>query len=559
MLLANKPDRSFIGRGACLAALLLALGCTGDEGRQGPVGPTGPEGAAGPEGPGGTSGELDPNLTAWEKALAGIGGEEALDSLASFSIEASGSRAIAGEGYRAGDPAVTVDYFDTTVSHDIAGDNLRVDWMRNWLFLGGQGNYSELIQGQLGYVTGIDAAFGEFFATTNMPSARWAAIRKQHRLLNPQLILQDIAANPSIASEAGAGLHNGVIHEKLVVQDSVYPITLWVNASNGRIAKLTTMENDQMLRDIPLEVHYHDWDDLEGGVAFPRSVYLVLGPDLIHEEYRSDITVNPDLASTLFDFPDGADPMYVAADAAWGRASHQFHQSLLSLGLPLDVPQTYVMATQLRAGVWFLTGGSHNSMVVEQANGVVVIEPPLYNERSRAILDWIAAEPSLEGKSVTHVIVTHFHHDHAAGVREFAAEGAIVVASAASKDFYTKILSAPSTIWPDTLAQSPVPTTITTVPAGGSYTVDDATNPVTAYHIASGHANDLIMIYLENGGYLFESDLYNPGNGGQAIVADFAVELLEAIWDYAPETTTVVGGHAWYAPLSELEAYVANL
>jgi glyoxylase-like metal-dependent hydrolase (beta-lactamase superfamily II) len=453
-----------------------------------------------------------------------------------------------------------VDQFDTTVSHDIASDGLRVDWDRKWLFFGGTpATYSEIISGQLGYVEGDDAVFGPAFSTTDMPSARWAAVHKQHRLLNPHLILQDIAANPSIASEAGAGLHNGVIHERLVVQDDVYPITLWINASTGRIAKLTTMENDHLFRDIPLEAHYHDWGNLDGGIAFPNSVYLVLGQDIVHEEYRSAITVNPTLDPALFTFGPDANPMYVAADAAWGETSHQFHQGFLALGLPLDVPQTYVAANELSPGVWFVAGGSHNSLVVEQAGGIVVIEPPLYPERSKAILDWIAAEPSLEGKSVTHVFITHFHHDHSAGVREFAAAGATVVVSAVSKDFFTKILAAPSTIHPDTLAQTPVATTIETVPVGDLYTLADTINSVTAYHIASGHSDDMVMIYLPNSGQLFESDLYNPGNGGASVYPPFAVELRNAITALAPGTATIVGGHAGVAPLSELDAYLANL
>jgi glyoxylase-like metal-dependent hydrolase (beta-lactamase superfamily II) len=451
-----------------------------------------------------------------------------------------------------------VDNFDITVSHDIAADGLRVDWMRNWLFFGGlPATYSEIVSGQLGYIEGTDSAFGPDASPDDMPSARWASIVKQHRLLNPQLILKDIAADPSIASEAGAGLHNGAIHELLVVQDDVHPITLWINASTGRIAKLTTMENDHLFRDMTLEVHYHDWSTIDGGIAFPNSVYLLLGTDIMHEEYRSVITVNPALEATLFDFPPDAAPMYVAADAIWGETSHQFFQGFKSLGLPFDVPQTYVAATELSPGVWFLAGGSHNSMVVEQAAGLVVIEPPLYPERSAAILAWIAAEPALEGKPVTHVFVTHHHHDHSAGVREFAAAGATVVVSEVSKGFFSGVLSAPSTISPDSLAQNPVPATIATVPQGDMYTAADATHPVTAYHMQSGHADDLIMVYVN--GYLFESDLYNPGNGGQAIVPAFAVELRGAISASAPGTTTVVGGHGAYAPLSELDEYIAAL
>src|SRR5690606_37441345 len=105
---------------------------------------------------------------------------------------------------------------------------------------------------------------------------------------------------------------------------------------------------------------------------------------------------NPSLDAELFAFPSGADPMYVAEDALWGEINFTFQQAFDAIGIPLDVKQTYVQAEEIAAGVWFVTGGSHNSVVVEQAGGLVVIEPTLYPERSAAILDWIAGEEALE-------------------------------------------------------------------------------------------------------------------------------------------------------------------
>ncbi len=157
-----------------------------------------------------------------------------------------------------------------------------------------------------------------------------------------------------------------------------------------------------------------------------------------------------------------------------------------------------------------LTGGSHNSLVVEQANGVVITEAPLNEQRSAAILDWV--EINIPGKPITHVISSHHHHDHSAGLRTFVAAGAqIVLAEAAEPVFAKQIFTAPSTIIPDTLAMNPTPANIVPVPFAGSFTIDDAALPVVAQHITSSHAADMLLIYVDNADVLFVSDIYSPG------------------------------------------------
>lgn len=561
MLIETKQNGLFRRAGASaglVLALILATGCTGDTGPAGAAGADGPEGPEGPQGPQGEPGELDPTLSTWDKALYGMGGQDALAGLTSFEIQASGLRHLGGEGFSPTDPAITVSTLDTTVSYDIANDGIRIDYARNLLalFAGVSLTYSDIISGQLGYVEGTDSVFAAF-ATTNMPSARWASSRKQLRLLNPQLILKDIIDDPSIATEAGAALHNGSIHELLEVEDAVYPITLWVNAATGRVSKLTTMVNDHLHRDTVLEVHYVGWQSYDG-VAFPNDVYMVLGHDIVHEEYRTSVAVNPTLSADLFTFPANADPVYVAEDAAWGETSHQWHHGFLSLGLASDLKQTYVLPTELAPGVWFVGGSSHNSMVVEQATGVVVIEPPLYPERGAAILAWIQNEANIENKTVKYVVLTHHHHDHAGALREFVAAGAQVVLSENSEEFFAEdILKARSTIAPDTLATNPVAASISPVQEDSAVTLPDATNPVMVHHMASSHAGDMVFIHLPTSKHVFQSDLFNPGPGGGAISRLYAQELRDAITPVEATATTIVGGHGSYGPLTELDDWLA--
>ncbi|MCG8418375.1 MAG: MBL fold metallo-hydrolase [Proteobacteria bacterium] len=520
----------------CLTAgLLLTIACEG------------------PQGEPGLPGELSPNLTTLQKALIGVGGQEALEGLASFSYTISGFDATFGANVSAYGSAVVQASFGNDVSYDIVGDRFRVDRDYRRTFGERTYSYSEIISGNLGYIDGVDSVFG--VSTAEMPSARWGSTRKHMMLTNPHLIYQQILAAPTIASEAGVGLHDGVVHELMEVEDSAHPITLWINPSTGRLSKLSTMANYHLERDTAVEVHFHRWQNRDG-LMLPDSVFVLVNSMLTHEEYRSDIAVNPELAADLFVFPPDAQPMYVEVEALWGAKSHQFHQGMAAVGLPIDKYQRTVAPSEpseVATGVWFIRGPSHNTMVIEQEAGLVVLEAPLYPERSAAILDWIASEPSFDDKPITHAVVTHHHHDHSAGLREFVAAGASAVVQERSLDFFQGIMRAPSKVLPDRLEATKTAIDFETVGTMSSLTLPDNTNPIEVHHIPSDHADDMVIVFLPNNGFLFESDLYAPGFGGTLARA---VELYEAISENALPVTTIFGGHGKSGPLSELAEYV---
>ncbi|MCG8419284.1 MAG: MBL fold metallo-hydrolase [Proteobacteria bacterium] len=540
------------------ASLGLVVGC-GDDGQGGPAGRQGEQGLPGPKGP---NGDLDSSLSTWEKAVAGIGGQTALNDLTGFTIQANGVRSLRGQGFRYDLAAEDVDRFETVTSVDLNNETIRVDWSRTILPLGGKSlQYSEIINGNLGYVDGDDSAFGMVASTTDMPSGRWAAVRKQVALTNPHVLLHMVNGDPNLARSTGTVLHNGAVYELLEVDGDVYPITLYVNAKSGRIAKLRTMENDHLHRDIPIEVHFLDWRSNPGtGADFPLRVSLTVNGHIWHWEKRTTITQNPSFTNE-FALPGGSSPTHDPAAAAWGQKSHQFVQGLASFGIPHNAQQLVVdSSSPLEPGVHFLGGSSHNSMAVEQENGVVIIEPSLYPERGEAILAWVETEI---GKPVTHVILTHHHYDHAGGFRAFVAAGASVVVGEPSAALFAALADAPSTINPDAQQSNPQEATIIAVPVGGTHVIaGTATFPdVTAIHVTSGHAADMVMVHVDRaGGYIFQSDLFNPdaGGNGSALSPAHASELLNAINGHGLNVpgATLVGGHGSFAPLIQLEDFV---
>jgi hypothetical protein len=137
-------------------------GLQGQPGQPGSQGPQGQQGAPGIQGPAGPQGEqappAQPPATALERAVAGIGGKEALEGLEAFSLESAGQRWILHEGFLPRDEAGPAGSFTLQLTYDITGDNLRLDYIRN--SSGRDREVTEVISDQLGYITGADANFG---------------------------------------------------------------------------------------------------------------------------------------------------------------------------------------------------------------------------------------------------------------------------------------------------------------------------------------------------------------------------------------------------------------
>jgi glyoxylase-like metal-dependent hydrolase (beta-lactamase superfamily II) len=415
---------------------------------------------------------------------------------------------------------------------------------------------SEVIAGELGYIEGVDSNGGQP-GIKNMSSDRWASILKHQRLLNPHLLLRDILAAPNQAVESGEVLFEGSVHHLLVVEGEVAPMTLYINAGTGRVAKLTTMESDNLRRDVPLEVFYYSWQPVgEGGLFFPAEVYVAYDGEIVQKEIRTTIAVNPELEATLFEFPAEAAPTFDEAVATRGAAFHQYHQNHAALGFPRDAVQTVVTGTEVMPGIFHVTGSQHHSLVVEQAEGIVVLEAPFDEIRSQVVIDWI--KTTFPDKPISHVVSSHHHVDHSAGLRTYVAEGATVVMGEAARLFFEeKVFSASSTLIPDALSENPVAATIEAVPADGSFTLPDETQPVEVYPIGGNHAEDMVISYLPEAGLVFVSDLYSPNPNATANPGAGAATLRDRITELGLDVTTIVGGHGGIITFEDFEALLA--
>lgn len=167
-----------------------------------------------------------------------------------------------------------------------------------------------------------------------------------------------------------------------------------------------------------------------------------------------------------------------------------------------------VTVEQAAGGVWFLAGGSHNSVAIEMKDHVILVESPLHDGRAGAVIAEVRR--LVPAKELRYVINSHHHFDHAGGLRTAAAEGATLVTSELAKPFFERVLANPNRIRADAFEKSGKKAKI--IGVKGKHVFSDGARSVEVYPIEdSVHAKGFAMVYLPAERLLIEADAYTPG------------------------------------------------
>jgi glyoxylase-like metal-dependent hydrolase (beta-lactamase superfamily II) len=499
-----------------------------------------------------------PVVTLLGQAIASVGDATALAGLKGLSVDASGTSSSYDEGLDPGPGVIPVasSEFKVATSIDIDNERLRLAQDRTYLLLrpGTAAKFNEILAGNVGYVVGDDRVTGGpggYLA--RLSAARAASTRRQQAMLDPHLLIRRLME--ADVTDGGMVNLNGRAQHRLTVQDpdKISPIDLLVDAASGRLSALVARESDPLRGDVAVRVLYDRWEP-SGGLFFSHHLSIDVEGQPVRVEDRSAIIVNPSFASDLFALPGPETPVPDPLDAERGQRSAQSYQRFVAMGVGAanEFPHDTVAGVEIGAGsgVYHLVGATHHSLlVVAPGKTVVLVDAPNDAGRSKAILAWIerTLPGGLPANRLSHVILTHHHADHSSGLRTFVARGATPVVGEESRALWAKVLLAPRTIDPDEQSGKTASPALTTVKPGESLSLGN----VTAYHIASTHAADMLVVRVTSPGnppVLFVTDIYNPSTAGilpKSTFVAWARELDEALVGLGLDdpATVILGGH----------------
>ena len=167
--------------------------------------------------------------------------------------------------------------------------------------------------------------------------------------------------------------------------------------------------------------------------------------------------------------------------------------------------------------MWFVTGTTHHSLIVEFNDHLMVVEA---NNPERVAAVWARAKELRPNKPITKLIVTHHHFDHTGGVRDAVARGVTeIIAHQNNVNYLTEMLKRPHTINPDALAKMGTFKMPKITAIGDSGVVKDSSMTVNLYHLLDNtHADSNLLIYFPASKVLTQVDVYMP-NDARHIVA----------------------------------------
>jgi glyoxylase-like metal-dependent hydrolase (beta-lactamase superfamily II) len=289
----------------------------------------------------------------------------------------------------------------------------------------------------------------------------------------------------------------------------------------GMVTQVDSTYPDPVLGDTAVRTTYSDYKDF-AGIKFPTRVRQSSGGHPVLDLAIKEVQPNAPVAALA------------VPDAARNTAER-------------------VLAEKVADGVWHLAGGSHNSVLVEMNDHLVLVETPLNDARTQAVIDHV--KTLVPGKPIRYAVNSHAHFDHAGGVRAAVAEGATVVTMAGNVPYFQSALAVPNALRPDRLLQSGKPARLQGV-QGDRGQLSDGTRTIELHKISGGpHSDTMLMAWLPKERLLIQADAYTPlppNTPPPATPNANNVNLIENIERLKLPVDRILPLHGRVVPLAEL-------
>lgn len=501
-------------------------------------------------------------LATVDRAITALGGDSALRQVRTLVMTASAEHwepqsnlVPSGEMKTAGESAIVV-------TRDIGAKAVRMDWDRKKMSFGpGAFKYSEVYAEGVGFVQGINSTARTLQSrAANPPQHTMSAIKlasflRETERANPLLVL-DMKANPKALSALPDQNVGGRKLHAVRYDAGRYAFTVMFDPETGLPARVRSLDTDPIDGDVNYDLVLSDWRAVNG-VKFAHAQALELGKRVVGKFQYGSVAVNGTVPADKFAVSYDVSRRRVMP--AMGAVPYQWVERRTLWGNFRDTDElvygeesTGLSWTEIAPGVLQTAGGSHNNLVVEMRDHLIVFDAPIHEQQS---LWTIASLKAKYKKPIKYLVMTHHHWDHANGVRAYVAEGASVIVGKGAAAHYQRVFSAPHTVIADELQRKPRKATV--IEVADKKILTDGKRSVGVYSIESAHAASTLVGMVEDAKLGYVTDIWSPGRDPLPAKATAGmIEVVKGFQRHGLNPERIAGGHGTTGNFNELAQLV---
>ena len=291
-------------------------------------------------------------------------------------------------------------------------------------------------------------------------------------------------------------------------------LTLYFDSATHELAGVEYLKDMPLLGDTSIRWRFKDYNPVEGIGLYPSGYTVSLNDKMLKDISYTTIRPGSENAEVRT-IPDSINVPDIPDPPAEGEPEGPVSES------PIREP------VKLAGGVHVfphIRSGFH-PMVIEFDEFLMVVDTPAgwLEMHQLPAMQWVDGVTSsstgrkllrgirekLSDKPVRYVALTHYHSDHAGGIRPFIAEETIVLASSVTTPVIERAAKKRFTLEPDEVTNTDISPTIEIV--DGERIISDGNMEVRLIDVGENpHAEGMLVVYLPEQKIRYQSDLFEP-------------------------------------------------
>lgn len=328
----------------------------------------------------------------------------------------------------------------------------------------------------------------------------------------------DLARQPDVSRQ-------GVVQHVAAFGWRGQRVRLLINSHDNLPTALELTRPDEwgVWGDVTDTTYYSFWTLLPGGIRYPLQFDRTWNGTTLSSTTIVQLVPNAAIDTAKLAIPADVKTAFAALP------------TVRSAVAKLDVEQRRI---EVAPGVVQYAGG-WNVEVIQQADGLVVIEAPISSGYSAQVLDELSRR--YPGARVKAVISTSDSWPHIGGVREYVARGIPVYAMELNRPILERLLSASYGRRPDSLATSPRKPDFHWISA--KTTIGSGDTQLVIYPAREENGERMLFVYMPALKLLYTADEIQPMRDGSYFMPEYLQEVQDVITREGLAVDRVIGMH----------------